>query len=178
MLRHRPVSSNSPIEHPTECDTIDHSRLHAEPNDTASVMIQDYQDPVSLQGGRFTPEQTDTPETVLQMSNEGQPGWSTGVLFRSIVAGKDRSNNVFVDWDGESPGNLRGNSWATQVGLRCFVWTTASMSCWLGLFRAGLGVKRQGYTFRNRSLWRLADLVVPANRERSESETRLTFAAQ
>ncbi len=79
VFRHRPVASNGVIEHPAECDTIDHSGLDAESNDPARVLIHDDQDPVGPQRGRFAPEQIDTPETVLQVSNEGQPGGTTSL---------------------------------------------------------------------------------------------------
>ena len=36
VLRHCPVASNGLIEHPADCDTVDHSGLHAEPNDPGS----------------------------------------------------------------------------------------------------------------------------------------------
>ena len=51
------------------------------------------------------------------MANEGQPGWTTGVLFRPIVAGENPSNNVFVDWDVESQGNLLSNSRTAPGGI-------------------------------------------------------------
>ena len=59
---------------------------------------------------RFAPEQIETPEAVFHVSNEGQPGWTTGVLIRPIVDGENPSNNVFVDGDVESQGNLLSNS--------------------------------------------------------------------
>ena len=73
VLRHRSTASNGLIEHPAERETIDHSGMDAEADDPASILIHVDQDPVSPQRGRFAPEQIDTPETVLQMSNEGQP---------------------------------------------------------------------------------------------------------
>ena len=51
------------------------------------------------------------------MSNEGQPGWTTGVLSRPIVAGENPSNNVFVDGDVESQGNLLSDSRAAPGGI-------------------------------------------------------------
>ena len=73
--------------------------------------------PVGPQRGRFAPEQIDTPETVLQVSNEGQPGWTTGVLFRSVVTGENPSNHVFVDGDVESQGNLLRDSRTAPGGI-------------------------------------------------------------
>ena len=51
------------------------------------------------------------------MSNEGQPGWTTGVLSRPIVAGENPSINVFVDGDVESHGNLLSDSRAAPGGI-------------------------------------------------------------
>ena len=116
VLRHRAVPSNGLIEHPAESDTIDHSGMDAEPNDPARVLIHDDQDPVGPQRGRFAPEQIDTPEAVLQVSNEGQPGGTTGAS-RSIVTGENPSNHVFVDWDVESQGNLLSNSRTAPGGI-------------------------------------------------------------
>ena len=84
--------------------------MDSEPNEATRVLIHDDQDPVSPQPGRFAPEHIETPEAVLQVSNEGQPGWTPGVRFRSVVTGENPSNHVFVDGDVESQGNLLSNS--------------------------------------------------------------------
>src|SRR5262249_38749761 len=68
-----PLPSNGAIEHPTECDTVDGSGMDAEPNDPAGILIHHGQNPVGPQGGRFAPEQIQTPETVFHVANEGQP---------------------------------------------------------------------------------------------------------
>ena len=47
----RPVASNGVIEHTAECDTVDHSGLHAKSNNPARVLVHDDQDPVSPQHG-------------------------------------------------------------------------------------------------------------------------------
>ena len=117
VLWHPGLPSNGAVEHPAKCDSIDGSGVDAEPNDPASVLIHDDQDPVGPQCGRFAPEQIWTPEAVFQVSNEGQPGWTTGVLSRPIVAGENPSNNVFVDGDVESQGNLLSDSRATPGGI-------------------------------------------------------------
>jgi len=78
VLRHRLLTSNGLLEHSAECHAVDHPGLHAKPNDPAGVLIHDDQDPVGPQGGRFAVEQIDTPEAVLQVSNEALHG---GVQF-------------------------------------------------------------------------------------------------
>ena len=51
------------------------------------------------------------------MAQEGQPGWTAGVLLGPIVTAEDPSNRVFVDWDVEGQGDLLGNAWAAPGGI-------------------------------------------------------------
>ena len=48
VLRHPALPSNGTVEHPTEGDTIDGSRMDAETNDPARILIHDDQDPMGL----------------------------------------------------------------------------------------------------------------------------------
>ena len=86
----------------------------------------------------FAPEQIYTPEAVLHVANEGQPGWTTGVVSRPIVAARIPSNNVFVDWDVESQGNLLSDSRTAPGGIALLHLDDASMSSLLGPFGPGL----------------------------------------
>ena len=110
VFRHRAVPSKGSVEHPAECDTIDRSSLDAESNDPARVLIHDDENPVGPQRRRFAPEQVQTPETVLQVSNQGQPGGTASLRFQSIVAGEDAPNNVFIDLNAERQGDLLRDS--------------------------------------------------------------------
>src|SRR6266566_6965985 len=125
VLRHPELPSNGAVEHPTECDTIDLSRMDAKTNDPARVLIHDHQDPVGPQRGRLAPEQIHAPEAVFHVAQESQPRGTTGVLSRSVVMGENPSNHVFVDLDVERQGDLLCDSRTTPVGLRCFISTTA-----------------------------------------------------
>src|SRR2546427_8715590 len=70
VLRHPALPSNGAIEHPTECDTIDLSRMDARTNDPARKLIHDDQDPVGPQRRRRAPEQIHTPEAVFHVAQE------------------------------------------------------------------------------------------------------------
>ena len=72
---------------------------------------------MSPQPGRFASEQIYTPEAVLELTNEGQPGWTPGGRFRSGVTGENPSNHVFVDGDGESQGNLLSDARTAPGGI-------------------------------------------------------------
>ena len=54
------------------------------------------------------------------MSNEAEPGGPTGTLLRPIVTGENPSDNVFVDRDVESQGNLPSNSRTAPGGITLF----------------------------------------------------------
>src|SRR5450759_1416924 len=117
VLGHAGLPSNGAVEHAAKCDTIDGSGMDAEPNDPAGLLIHDDQDPVGPQGGRFAAEKLKTAEAVFPVAKEGQPGWPSGVLFRPIVAGENPSNNVFVDGDLKSQGNLLSDSRTAPGGI-------------------------------------------------------------
>jgi len=85
VLRHPALPSNGAVEHPTESDTIDLSRMDAETNDPARVLIHDHQNPVGPQRGRLAPEQIHAPETVFHVAEESQPGGTIGVLSRPVA---------------------------------------------------------------------------------------------
>jgi hypothetical protein len=104
---------------------IDRADMDAEPNDPARKLIHDHQDPMGPQGGRLAPEQIHTPETVFHVAQESQPGRTTGVLSRPVVTGENPSNHVFVDLDVERQGDLLSFANSPQLGLRCFISTTA-----------------------------------------------------
>src|SRR5207244_11677425 len=71
------------------------------------------------------------------MSNEGQPGWPPGVLFRSIVTGENPSNRVFVDGDVESQGNLLSNSRTAPGGIALLHLDNGFQEFFVGSFWAG-----------------------------------------
>jgi len=84
--------------------------MDAEPNDPAGVLINDDQQLMSSQRGRFAAEQIQTQEALFHVTNEGEPGWPTGVFSGPIVHSENPSKNVFVDGDVKSQGNLLGDS--------------------------------------------------------------------
>ena len=116
-VRHPALPSNGTVEHPTKCGTIDRSRMDAEANDPACVLIHDHQDPVGPQRSRFAPEQIRAPDAVFRVRQESQPGGTTRVLCRSVVTGENPANYVFVDLDVERQGDLLCASRTAPVGI-------------------------------------------------------------
>jgi hypothetical protein len=125
VLRHPELLSNGAVEHPTECDTIDRAGMDAEPNDPARALIHDDQGPVDPQRGRLTPEQIHTPEAVFHVAQESRPRGTTGVLVRPVVMARILRTTSLSIWmlnDKAMCWAIRGQP---QLGLRCFISTTA-----------------------------------------------------
>ena len=117
VLRHPSLPSNGTVEHPTEGDTIDGSRVDAETNNPARILIHDDQDPMGSQRCRLAPEQIHAPEAVFHVAQESQPGRTTGGLSRPVVMAENPSNHVLVDLDVERQGDLLGDSRTAPAGI-------------------------------------------------------------
>ncbi len=144
VLRHPELLSNGAVEHPTESDTIDLSRVDSEPNDPARKLIHDDQDPVGPQRGRLAPEQIHTPETVFHVAEESQPGGTIGVLAGLVVIGENPSNHVFVDLDVERQGEVLGDSRTAPVGITLLHFDDRMNEFGARSFRAGLPTEIRG----------------------------------
>src|SRR5208283_5196164 len=138
------MPSNGAVEHPTECDPIDRSRMDAEPKDAARILIHDDQDPVGPQRSRLTPEQIYTPEAVFHVAQESQPRRTTGALSRPVVMGENPSNNVFVDWDLERQGDLLRDSRTAPTGIPLLHFDERTDQLCARSFRAGLPTAVRG----------------------------------
>jgi hypothetical protein len=109
MLRER-LSRFGVVEHATGRHAVEVCRLDAEAGEPAREEIHDQHDPVALEHNRFTSEQIDTPQAVLHVSDEREPGWSLSSGGRSEVPSEDAAHDVLVDLDAERMSHLLGNS--------------------------------------------------------------------
>ena len=89
------------LEHPAERQAIDDSTLDPESDDSPCVLVHDDKDPICLQGDRFTSEQIEAPQTVLHMTDEGQPGWTASDRRRAMF-GENPPNHVLINSCSES----------------------------------------------------------------------------
>ena len=137
VVRHLELPSDDAVEHATECDTIDLAGIDAEPYDSAGVLIHDDQDPVGTQQCRLAPEQIHTPEAVLHVAEEREPGLASRMRFRPVMNAEDTANHIFVDCNAESQVICWAIRGQPQLGLRRFNSTTASMSSLCGPFGPG-----------------------------------------
>ena len=136
--------SSGAVEHPTECDTIDLSRMDAEANDPARVLIHDHQDPVAPQRRRLAPEQIHAPQAVFHAPQERQPGRAIGVLSRPVVMSENPANHVFVDWDVERQGDLLCDSRTAPIGITLLHFDDRMNEIYARAFRNGLPTAIRG----------------------------------
>src|SRR4030095_5249952 len=100
--------------------------------------------------GRFAPKQVQTPQTVLRVTKNREPGRPRRGWFRLIPSRQNASHHIRGDGKTEGQGficcAIRGDP---QLGFRCFMSTTAAMTSWLGPFGPGflgaLDEKRRQY---------------------------------
>ena len=78
-FRHGAVASKGMVEHSAKGEAVDGAAMQAKPDDATSVLVHDDQNPVSPQHRRFAAKQVRAPETVLQVTEESQPGGTAGV---------------------------------------------------------------------------------------------------
>src|SRR5260370_18615278 len=138
------MPSNAAVEHPTEGDTIDLSRMEAEANDPARVLIHDHQDPVGPQRCRLALEQIHAPQAVFHVAQERQPGGAIGVLSRPVVMSENPANHVFVDGDVERQGDLLGDSRTAPIGITLLHFDDRMNEMYARSFQAGLPTAIRG----------------------------------
>src|SRR5450631_1047411 len=116
MLRER-LAGYCLVEHATDRHAVEVCRLDTEANDAAREVIHHQHDPVALKHNRFTSEQIDTPQAVLHVSDEREPGGSLGSGGRSEVLSENATHDVLVDLDAERMSNLLRNARATEARI-------------------------------------------------------------
>ncbi len=86
------MASNGVVEHSAKGDTVDRAGMQAKPDDPTSVLIYEDQFPVSPQHGRFAAKEVRAPETLLDVSEESQPGQTASVRLGLVRSGQDAPN--------------------------------------------------------------------------------------
>ena len=85
-----------------------------------------------VQDGRFAPKQIKTPQTVLRVTKDREPGRPRRLWFRLVASSQNASHHILVYGKTEGQGDLWRDPWNPQLAFRCFMSTTAAMTSWLG----------------------------------------------
>ena len=132
------LASRRSIEHPAQRHAIHDAAVHAKSDDSTRALVHHDENPDRPQYRGFASKQIETPQTVLRMTEKREPGRPIRVWVRLVPRGENAPNNVLVDGYAECQGNLLRDPWTKpHAGFRCFIWTTAAITSWLGPFGPG-----------------------------------------
>ena len=103
------------IEHPAQHHPVHHTLVHAETHDAPCPVVHHDEHPVRVQHGRFAPKQIHTPQTVLRVTPDGQPGRPRRVWFRPVPNRENAAHHILVDGNPKGQSDLLRDPW-TSLG--------------------------------------------------------------
>ena len=89
----------------------------AKPDDATSEDVHDQHHPMAAQKDGFNAEEIDTPDAVLRVSDECQPGRTIGTRLGSKMFGKHAAHDIFVDLDAKGVSDLLGDADTTELRI-------------------------------------------------------------
>ena len=107
------MASNRSIEHPAQRHAIHHAALNAEAHDATRAVVHHDQHLVGPEGDRFASKHVETPQTVLRVAEQGEPGRSSRLGYRLIPPGENAPHESLVDRTSERQGDLLREPWTT-----------------------------------------------------------------
>ncbi len=111
----RRLATNRSIEHLAQRDAINDAAVHAEAHDAPRTLVHHHEHPVRVEDGRFAPKQIETPQTVLCVTKDREPGRPRRVWFRLVPSSQDASDHILVDGKTEGQGDLLSDPWAAPT---------------------------------------------------------------
>ena len=109
------LPANRSMKHPAQRHSIHDAAVDAKPDDASRKLVHHNENPMCSQGCRFALEQIAAPQTVLHVTEKGEPGRTSRIRFRPVMDAQDAANNILVDLDAESQRDLLGNAGAAPV---------------------------------------------------------------
>jgi len=91
--------------------------MYSKANSSPGKLVHHYKDPVSSQRNGLSAKQVDTPESILGMTKDCQPGWSVVSRARPMGRSKDSSHNIFIQVQPETQVDLLSDPWAAESGV-------------------------------------------------------------
>src|SRR6516164_11125640 len=109
------LPANRSMKHPAQRRSIHNAAVDAKPDDASRKLVHHNENPMCSQGCGFALEQIAAPQTVLHVTEKGEPGRTSRIRFRPVIDAQDAANNILVDLDAESQRDLLGNAGAAPV---------------------------------------------------------------
>jgi hypothetical protein len=131
------------IEHSAQPDAIHDTTMHGKAHDATRAVVHDDENPVGAQDGGFASKQIETPQTVLRVTEDGEPGRPSRVWSRLAPNGKNAPHHILGDGNREGQGDLLSNPWTPASRVPPFhvdncgddflggsLWAPASSAAW------------------------------------------------
>jgi hypothetical protein len=99
------MAASRSIEHPAQPYAIDDAAMHAKAHDATRALVHHDEHPVCAQDGRFASKQIETPQTVLRVTEDRQPG-RPRVWCGLVPSGENAPHHVLVDGNTEGQGDV------------------------------------------------------------------------
>ena len=109
----RGLASSRSIEHPAQPHAIHDAAMHAKAHDATRALVHHDEHPVCAQDGRFASKQIETPQTVLRVTEDREPGRPRRVWCRPVPNGENAPHHILVDGNAEGQGDLLSDPWTT-----------------------------------------------------------------
>jgi hypothetical protein len=126
------------MEHLAQGRPIDDVALNTKTTNATCELIHHDENPMGSQRCGFASKQIAAPQTVLHVTKEGEPGGASRIRFRPVMNAQDTTNNILVDCNAESQGDLLGDSGTTPSGITPLQFNDCVDEFFIRSFRARL----------------------------------------
>src|SRR5713226_6376729 len=92
----RGVTSSRSIEHPAQPHAIHDAAMNAKAHDATRALVHHDENPVRAQYGGFASKQIKTPQTVLRVTEDREPGRPSRVWSWLIPNGENAPHHILV----------------------------------------------------------------------------------
>ena len=130
------LAHGSPAEHPAQRHAIHGTGMNAKADNAARRLVHGYQNPTGSQIRRFASEQIAAPQTVLRLTETGEPRRTAGIRSGPVMTIQDATDYILIDVDTERQGDLLRNPGAPPVGITALHLDHSSDELFPGSLRA------------------------------------------
>ena len=108
------------IEHLTQRRAVYDAAVHAKTHDAPRPLVRQDEDPVRVEDGRFASKQIKTPQAVLRVTKDREPGRPRRVRCRLVPSRENASHHILVDGNPEGQSDLLRDPWTSPARVPLF----------------------------------------------------------
>src|SRR5713101_6447760 len=116
----RGVAARRSIEHPAQPHAIHDAAVHAKAHDAPRTLVHHDEHPVRAEYSRFASKQVKTPQAVLRVTKDREPGRSRRVWLRLVPSRENAPHHILVDGNTEGQGHLLRDPWTPPSWVPLF----------------------------------------------------------